>query len=1134
MSSTTPRYPAQTSPLMSSSARFSTTTPHRKQSSASLYPSTSPMRASTQSMWSSIFPDPNAPLQLPSHRRPFFSGGGASAQQNSIRNVVRNILLRPLYVLNRRGPLVPVSIFLMFAIYFVIYSTNPSSQRVKLRMQGAVGPYIPQRAANAIKWRGKQQLEDGFQIPIGQGAGAGAIGGPLAGQAAGMEGRVGDKTKKVSQPGGEMPPVRRDGRVIIEEGKPHPILALMADAKRKWARLQASQSSTFRQAVAEYVRRNGRRPPKGFDKWYVTSQAPIFVTFQQHHADSIDALIRPLRLFASLRRRYAFARAHKILLIDEFDLINKDLHIYRAFKPATIRLRLEHLLAEYDQTWIIRVVNGVVLREGQLDNHDRAYGIVKLTARFAHELPDMKIAYNGHDGARVGIAAVERERLEGLISRGEYDFTGDPFKPELKGREPWWGMTVFCPSDSVVGGEFDYGWPSMDLTGLEMPPEIPGSIGSVVGDFKSYIDVCNSPQYRHFHATTSWVYSHHPQPLAPLFSPGVQTTFADVHSIITEQFELEQNHDPLWEERPFTSLQWRGQTSGPLWESSTPWKTTQRARLHLLSHRETGSRDIVVTDGQDRTYKTKVPNYRLNPLFLDTGMVGPAVQCVVEDGTCDKMSDVFQGYDKRMSFDRSTLYKYVLDVDGNSWSGRFRRLMMSNAAVVKATVFTEFWTDWAIPWLHFIPIQVDYSDMWDVMAFFRGGLGGEGAHDDLAKEIAMEGKAWVDQCFRWVDLEAYQYRLMLEYARIYNDERSPGSNDFDGDDRLSNSNPNPCNPKEVIPEYLSSPQPGKEIDQTHSSISTSVRCLSLGTNTLLITSTSSSWAQVPQSVTELDLAQKSNLPLDVLLHIASFLPLPSVQSLGQAFPACRSVLSTEASRRLSEVVSPYFSDVQEFSRMLRQTGSLLSGSSILYVFQGHGEAWKPRDLDIVAPHCSSFFEPSWSNAYIIKYLTSKGWKEELSTGVSKMFDDEVGFMGERGSVVSFVGFSKSDLTVDLATTTTITPKDFICASVTSARTLSLGACIEPLSSLQHSTPVMAYYDGNLIKHYFPELTMEHKLKRSKHFHRNSEDTRNQWAGIEKLTSRGYEEVDGCPIPADAGFRSIMKKVGGKTWRVKVE
>lgn len=268
-----------------------------------------------------------------------------------------------------------------------------------------------------------------------------------------------------------------------------------------------------------------------------------------------------------------------------------------------------------------------------------------------------------------------------------------------------------------------------------MPPHPEGAIGSLIGDFKGYMDVCYAPHYRHTHCTTSWVFSHHPTPVLPFFSPGVQSTFGDIHALIVEQLELEAKHDPTWEERPFTSLQWRGQTSGPLWEKLTPWRTSQRARLHLLSHQEDGNRQVTLVDGDEIMHSTEMSNYRLNPLFLDTGMVGPAVQCVKEDGTCDEMYEVFQGYDKRISFDRASLYKYVLgtrqsphpgkrtvtdstlilpDVDGNSWSGRFRRLMLcvstvslkywqtlladesnyrrSNAAVVKTTLFPEFWT----------------------------------------------------------------------------------------------------------------------------------------------------------------------------------------------------------------------------------------------------------------------------------------------------------------------------------------------------------------------------------------------------------------------------------------------------------
>lgn len=75
------------------------------------------------------------------------------------------------------------------------------------------------------------------------------------------------------------------------------------------------------------------------------------------------------------------------------------------------------------------------------------------------------------------------------------------------------------------------------------------------------------------------------------------------------------------------------------------------------------------------------------------------------------------------------------------------------------------------------------------MAFFAGDNLGQGAHDDLAKEIAMAGKDWAEKhwcvvpalklCIsglltlrahllhrRWVDMEVYMYRLLLEVRLV--------------------------------------------------------------------------------------------------------------------------------------------------------------------------------------------------------------------------------------------------------------------------------------------------------------------------------------------------------------------------------
>lgn len=134
---------------------------------------------------------------------------------------------------------------------------------------------------------------------------------------------------------------------------------------------------------------------------------------------SLIPLVDYLRLTSTLSHRYAFAKAHKVLMIDEFDLINKDLLMYRAFKPSTFRARVAYIPKFMDTLWTIRVSKGKVLREGQLAEHDRAKGVEYLMQRFAHLLPDMTIIHNGHDGARIAVAADERERLESLGRQGK-------------------------------------------------------------------------------------------------------------------------------------------------------------------------------------------------------------------------------------------------------------------------------------------------------------------------------------------------------------------------------------------------------------------------------------------------------------------------------------------------------------------------------------------------------------------------------------------------------------------------------------------------------------------------------------------------------------------------------------------
>jgi hypothetical protein len=60
--------------------------------------------------------------------------------------------------------------------------------------------------------------------------------------------------------------------------------------------------------------------------------------------------------------------------------------------------------------------------------------------------------------------------------------------------------------------------------------------------------------------------------------------------------------------------------------------------------------------------------------------------------------------------------------------------------------------------VHYVPVKVDLSDVHDSLAFFRGDMEGEGAHDDLAHTIAMAGRNWSKTFWRKEDLTAYMFR----------------------------------------------------------------------------------------------------------------------------------------------------------------------------------------------------------------------------------------------------------------------------------------------------------------------------------------------------------------------------------------
>jgi hypothetical protein len=71
------------------------------------------------------------------------------------------------------------------------------------------------------------------------------------------------------------------------------------------------------------------------------------------------------------------------------------------------------------------------------------------------------------------------------------------------------------------------------------------------------------------------------------------------------------------------------------------------------------------------------------------------------------------------------------------------------------------YTDRVAPWVHYVPIQVDLSDLWDALVFFRGDPAGSGAHEDMGKKIAKDGRKWSKTFWRKEDMVAYNFRYFM-------------------------------------------------------------------------------------------------------------------------------------------------------------------------------------------------------------------------------------------------------------------------------------------------------------------------------------------------------------------------------------
>lgn len=240
------------------------------------------------------------------------------------------------------------------------------------------------------------------------------------------------------------------------------------------------------------------------------------------------------------------------------------------------------------------------------------------------------------------------------------------------------------------------------LGGLQPRRNIPDP-SFVTNNYES-IDFCRHPENLRLHGITNnhglgpW-----PSQLMPIFAQSKSSLHADLLVTPMSQYGQPVGPDPEWAAKPLNRILWRGGCTGGKLNRNSPWRSSQRVRFALLTNSKSDdiTTTVYTTSRQDNSTLTAYDATlsELNPEWFDVQFAGKFWGCDKKDGTCDALARHLPLTQEYMSTEEANMYKYIFDVDGNGWSGRFHRLLRSKSAILKSTATVEWWNDRIQPWV---------------------------------------------------------------------------------------------------------------------------------------------------------------------------------------------------------------------------------------------------------------------------------------------------------------------------------------------------------------------------------------------------------------------------------------------------
>lgn len=349
-----------------------------------------------------------------------------------------------------------------------------------------------------------------------------------------------------------------------------------------------------------------------------------------------------------------------------------------------------------------------------------------------------------------------------------------------------------CPPDSLarkaeIVSDMDHR-PSISLQHAA-----PHSYRGYVSNYTLSTIVCHQPDLQALHgALMNPLTVQSTKKLFPMFG-GSKFAFnneillpAPMYWNNEERFSGGDDHGAPWDEKNDAVI-WRGVATGGK-NTPTNWKGFHRHRFVSMVN-GTKVRRAEKWEETPVNWELPSPYYDLKAQrqghlgdwldsFADVAFVDLFCDPPLEDHSCNYTApyfDMVPGIPMAEQFGN----KYVPDIDGNSFSGRYRGFLLSTSLPVKSTLFREWHDSRLVAWKHFVPMDNRYMDFYGIMEYFLGYPGFDerdaenraGGHDAAAKKIALAGQDWANKVLRPQDMQIYVLRLLLEYARISDDRR---------------------------------------------------------------------------------------------------------------------------------------------------------------------------------------------------------------------------------------------------------------------------------------------------------------------------------------------------------------------------